>query len=99
MKEIINKKYFNKKDILMWAIIIMQWPISKKINNDYVLIVFNLLCSFIMMYLIISLIKDMVISDREKSKIIQPKKFFILSLLLGGTILGAICLYISLKSI
>lgn len=52
-----------------------------------------------MIYLIISLIKNMVISDREKSKIIQPKKFFILSLLLGGTILGAICLYISLKSI
>ncbi|GAA0125223.1 MULTISPECIES: hypothetical protein [Clostridium] len=99
MKEIINKKYFNKKDILMWAIIILQWPISKKINNDYVLIVFNLLFSFSMMYLIISLIKDMVISDREKSKITRPKKFFILSLLLGGTILGAICLYISLKSI
>ncbi|MBU5226401.1 hypothetical protein KQI36_07015 [Clostridium senegalense] len=99
MKEIINKKYFNKKDILMWAIIILQWPISKKINNDYVLIVFNLLFSFSMMYLIISLIKDMVISDREKSKINRPKKFFILSLLLVGTILGATCLYISLKSI
>lgn len=57
-----------------------------------------------MMYLIISLIKDMVISDREKSKINRPKKnrpkkFFILSLLLVGTILGAICLYISLKNI